>query len=141
MLPRMPSRFVALVGSLAILHGTGCSWIFIQKPPPDAVEATPPVECSSSGEYPLIDTIAGWSLVAGGTLGALYGFLPTVLAGDAPWPVAWAGLAAIVAGGLLVRASYDGFDTTRDCRSLKESQLQCVSGVETACVTLKERKP
>jgi len=86
-----PSRFVALVGMVTLLHGTGCSWIFIQKPPPGPVEPVPPVECTSSNEYSVVDSIVGWPLVAAGTVGIVYGFLPTALAGDAPWPVFWGG--------------------------------------------------
>jgi len=141
MLPRTPSRFVALVGLVTLLHGTGCSWIFIQKPPPGAVEPVPPVECTSSNEYPVVDSIVGWPLVAAGIVGTFYGFLPTVLVGDAPWPIFWGGLAAVVAGSVVAGSGLSGFKTTKTCRDLQEHQLECVSGVEAACLTLKERKP
>jgi hypothetical protein len=141
MSPRRPSRFVALVGMVTLLHGSGCSWIFIQKPPPGPVEPVPPVECTSSNELPVVDSIVGWPLVAAGTVGALYGFLPTAFAGDAPWPIFWGGLAAAVAGSIVAGSGLSGFKTTMACRDLQERQLECVSGVEAACLTLKERKP
>ena len=137
----MPSRFVALVGTVALLQGTACSLIFIQKPPPGPVEPAPPVECTSSNEYPVIDSVVGWPVLLGGAYAVGYGGAPMFLANGAPLPIFWGGLAAMVAGSIIAGSGLGGFQRTSECRGLKESQLECVSGVEAACVLLKARTP
>jgi len=89
----------------------------------------------------VIDSVVGWPVVLGGAFAMGYGGAPMFLANGAPLPVFWGGLAALVGGSIVAGSGLSGFQRTSECRGLKESQLECVSGVEAACVRLKERTP
>ncbi len=127
---------------IAFLPATGCSWALVQKPPPGRVEAAPTVECTSSVASPVADTTgavlfgaAGIVIFSSSGTSCRQGeicFRDAVIGG---------GLASIgVATALMVSAAY-GYRTTAECRELERTQLACVSGVEAACRSLKDRKP
>jgi len=109
------------------------------------MDATPPVDCTSRVDEPVIDTIAAVLLVGVGIL---------VIDSSKPKPCPTGELCldfhgvGEVAGGVLAASGIPvlfsagyGYVKTADCRELKEAQLQCASGVEASCRTLKERKP
>jgi hypothetical protein len=51
---------------VVLAQGSGCSWIFVTKPPPGPVEAEPPVTCTTSAVSPVLDTVLAGLAVAGG---------------------------------------------------------------------------
>jgi len=57
-------RGIATMLLLAFLPFTGCSWLFVTKPPEPPHPAFPPLECTSSVASPMIDTVAA-GLLAG----------------------------------------------------------------------------
>ena len=89
----------------------------------------------------MIDSVVGWPVLLGGAYAVGYGGAPMFLANGAPLPIFWGGLAAVVAGSIIAGSGLGGFQRTGECRGLKERQLECVSGVEAACVLLKARTP
>ena len=150
---RLPSRCIALATSVAVLQGTGCSWIFVNKAPELPVPSEPPVACTTSVASPVIDTVSAALAAAMGVAFIASGTMPVAPCSPPDWCFGQdmargltTGLA--VTGGVLlasaiplaISAGY-GYSKTADCRQVKETQLACVSGVEPACLTLKERKP
>jgi hypothetical protein len=137
---------VAMVLAFAAAPGTGCSWIFVDRPPPEPVPATTQVACTTSVASPVIDTtLAGLALGLG---------IAGIVAGSHPAPACsgWCfgtgflttvNTGTVVAGGVLVAsaaplalsAAY-GYSTTAKCRELTDARLACVSGVESSCKRL-----
>ena len=151
--PRLPSRCIALVASVAVLQGTGCSWIFVTKAPERPVPPEPSAACTTSVASPVVDTVAGAMVAAMGVAFIVSGTMPVAPCSPPDWCFGQdlargvnTGLA--VTGGVLLASAIPlafsagyGYSRTADCRQVKETQLACVSGVEEACLTLKERKP
>lgn len=150
---RLPSRCIAFVATVAVLEGTGCSWIFVTRAPELPVPLEPPVACTTSVASPVIDTVAGALVAAMGVAFIASGTMPVAPCSPPDWCFGQdlsrgvtTGLA--VTGGVLLASAIPlafsagyGYARTADCRQLKESQLACVSGVEAACLTLKEQGP
>jgi hypothetical protein len=59
-------RGLATILPLASLPTAGCSWLFVNKPPPQPVPASPPVECMASQASPVVDTSMALALAVGG---------------------------------------------------------------------------
>jgi len=146
-LRRSRLRVVACGVALALVHGTGCSWLFVHKAPHGPVEPAPPVECTSSVAAPVIDTTGTVLLGASGLLLAGYGAAANP--GDGGWggptygeqaALIGVGVAAVGAAVALGFSAASGYSNAAECRHLKEAQLSCVSGVEVSCQGLKERK-
>ena len=149
--PRLPSRCIALVASVAVLQGTGCSWIFVTRAPELPVPPEPSAACTTSVASPVIDTIAAGLVAAMGVAFITSGTTPVSPCSPPEWCFGQdtarglnTGLA--VTGGVLLASAIPlvfsagyGYSKTADCRQVKESQLACVSGVEAGCLTLKER--
>ena len=109
--------------------------------------------CTTSVASPVIDTVAGALAAAMGVAFIASGTMPVAPCSPPDWCFGQdlsrgvtTGLA--VTGGVLLASAIPlafsagyGYATTADCRQLRESQLACVSGVEAACLTLKERRP
>jgi hypothetical protein len=121
-----------------------CSWIFVHKAPEEPISPTPPLVCTSSAATPILDTVGAVLLGAAGAVTTI---------GTAAWPssgflsmsssdkAVGIGVGVAMMGGataLGFSAGY-GYDKTSACRNLKNAQLSCVSGVEAACVALKNR--
>jgi hypothetical protein len=137
-----PSRPVVLVAvALALVPGTGCSWIFVHKPPPEPVPVTPPAVCTTSVAAPVVDTVLAAAALGTGiaaiamsskSSGSCTGFGCINMSG--------LNTAGMVAGAVLGVASVPlafsaghGYSTTEECRELKYAQLACISGVEASC--------
>jgi len=139
-------RGIATMLLLAFLPFTGCSWLFVTKPPEPPLPASPPLECTSSVASPVIDTVAA-GLLAGLGVATVVAASPGVSGTPC---TAYCGLFSgiftgfTVGGAVLVAAAVPlafsaghGYATTSDCRHLKETQLACLSGVETSCAVLR----
>ena len=139
-------RGIATMLVLTCLPTTGCSWLFVNKPPEPPRPASPPLECTTSVASPVIDTVAA-GLLAGLGVVTIVAANPQVSGTPC---TAYCGLftgittGIAVGGGLLVAAAVPlafsaghGYATTSDCRHLKETQLACLSGVETSCAALR----
>ena len=153
MSPRTPFRFVALVGMVTLLHGTGCSWIFVTKVPAAAGSFGTAGGVHDLGGLPSDRYRLGG---AGGGHGrgvhrvgnharcALFASRLVLRPGHGSrshnGPCRDGGVLLASAIPLAISAGY-GYAKSADCRQVKETQLACVSGVEPACLTLKERKP
>ena len=135
---------------LAFLPTTGCSWLFVTKPPEPPRPASPPLECTTSVAWPVIDTVAAGLLAAPG-VATLVAASPQATGTPC---TSYCGLFSAmntgiaVGGGVLVAAAVPlafsaghGYATTAECRQLKEAQLACVSGVETSCGALRIPAP
>ena len=142
-------RAMAAAGTLACLPVSGCSWVFVQKPPPGPIQAAPPLECTSSVVAPVLDTVwAADAAIVGLTLAIMSIHEQSTCSASSPcspegnsmrfWYTATGVLAAAAAEPVGFSAAY-GYDKTSDCRHLKETQLSCTSGVEEACRALRER--
>ena len=141
-------RSMVLVAlAFALVPGPGCSWIFVNKPPPEPVPMTPPVICTSSVASPVVDTVLAAIALGVGVAGIVAGSQPEPACPSNDW--CFTGLmsgvktGSGVAGGILVASAIPlafsaahGYATTADCRELTETQLACVSGVEASCKRL-----
>jgi hypothetical protein len=135
---------VAALVALALAPGTGCSWIFVSKPPPAPIPVTPPLACTTSVASPVLDTVFAAAALGLGVGGIVAGTQPEPACASPDWCFQglFSGLNAgvAVAGGVLIAtaiplafsAAY-GYSTTAECRQLTEIQLACVSGVEASC--------
>ncbi len=140
------SRWRAMAAALAleVLSTAGCSWLTVQRPPPGPIEATPPIECTSSKTSSVIDTVAAVLLGGVGVVTVVAG--ASAASSDSMFSGIGAGVAVIGAGlvatavPLGFSAAY-GYEKTSDCQRLKEAQVSCTSGVEESCRTLQERRP
>jgi hypothetical protein len=138
---------IAVTLAVAFLPTSGCSWLFVNKPPREAVRATPPVECTSSVASPVVDTIAAGLLAFGG-VGAIV-LASEVTTGTPGYdPLAGMNTVFTAEGVVLIAAAVPlafsaahGYSATAACRQLREMQLACVSGVEASCRSLEARKP
>jgi hypothetical protein len=105
---RPASRRAALILSLVLLDGTGCSLVLMKRAPSGTVEPAPPfVECTSSLDTVGVDRVLGWTLLTAGGLAASVsvGYPPVLLGG----------LAAALAGGVLLLSSVYGRQAAVDC--------------------------
>ena len=152
-LGRWRCRLAAAALAAAALPSSGCSWLFVQRPPPGPLEPSPPVACTSSAAAPAADVTGAILLEAAGLTTTLVGILGAVCPPGESWcmfgyPSAGAKAAVTVVGlGLTgaaiayaFSASY-GFSHSAECRRLVEAQLACASGVEASCQSLQDRKP
>lgn len=119
---------------LAILS-SGCSWIFLTKPPPRPVDATPPVQCATDTKAPAADLTTGLIFIPGGLLIAGASSLGNSNSGTA------AGLATMAVGVVSLVSAGFGYTWTAECRELKSQQLGCLSGVEESCAALRVEPP
>ena len=142
MTPRRPVVLVAL--GLALLPGTGCSWILVHKPPPDPVPVTPPVVCTSSVASPVVDTVLAAAALGTGIAavamssrsgGSCTGFGCIDMSGLNTAGTIVGVVLGFAAVPLAFSAGY-GYSTTAECRDLKDAQLACISGVEASCSRL-----
>jgi len=130
---------------VSFLSATGCSWLFVTKPPDPPIPASPSLECTTSVAPPVVDTVAAGLLAALG-VATLLASSPQAIGTPC---TSYCGLfSAIntgiaVGGGVLIAAAVPlafsaahGYAKTADCRQLKEAQLACVSGVEASCGAL-----
>jgi hypothetical protein len=153
MLAMRTRRALALL-VLGALLGTesGCSWIFVHKAPAGPVEPVPPAECTSSVASPVLDTvgaallgiIGGAAIVGGATAkcGPSTGFgVSLCTSSEQQALIIGGGLLVLGAGTALAFSAAHGYGTTAQCRHLKADQLSCISGVEDACQSLKQRTP
>jgi len=136
--------------ALTLLPATGCSWLFVAKPPEPPIPASPSIVCTTSVASPVIDTVAA-GLLAGLGVATIVAANPQ--ASGTPctdYCGLFRGLTAGIAvgGAVLVAAAVPlafsaghGYATTSDCRRLKEMQLACVSGVEGSCAPLRGTSP
>jgi hypothetical protein len=122
---RPASRRTPLFFSLALLQSTGCSLLLMQRPPSGTLDPAPPIECTSSRDTVAVDGVLGWSLLTAGGLAA------TVSVGYPP--VLLGGLAAALAGGILLLSSEYGSQAAVDCVEARARQAECASGLEAAC--------
>lgn len=132
----------ATAATLGLL--TGCSWVFVQKPPQGPMQPASPLACTSNVVAPVADTVGAVLVGVSGGMVAVAGLGMT----EACEPWCTGAKVVLVAGGLLelgaatvlaFSAGY-GYSNTAECRALKEAQLSCTSGVEEACRTLQGRK-
>jgi hypothetical protein len=136
-------RGLATILTLASLPTAGCSWLFVNKPPEPPTPASPPIECTSSQASPVIDTIMAVALAAGGV--ATIAVSEGMRRNCSGWlSMCGVNTAATAGGAVLVAAAVPtafsaahGFATTSDCRTVKEAQLACLSGVEASCAALR----
>jgi hypothetical protein len=141
------SRGIAAILALAFLPATGCSWLFLQKPPPGPVEPAQPVVCTSSRVSPGLDTTGAVLLGLGGASTILFGITTPGKEGPGFWRLSPEQRTLVIASGLAVAgaatalafSAANGNSTVAECRHLKEAQLSCLSGVEAACRSLEER--
>ena len=140
-------RGLASLLAMASLPTTGCSWLFVNKPPQQPIPASPPMECTASQASPVIDSVVAGLMAVGGAAiivvsarnRSQHACTASGTLGDCDlYTYAFAG------GGLLMAAAIPtafsagyGFSKTSDCRLLKEIQLACVSGVENSCAALR----
>ncbi len=139
-----PVRLRAIAAAVALVcwPTLGCSWIFVNKPPPGAVQPTPALECTTSDAAPLTDRIMQWVLGLGGLVVTGAGIWPgensSIKENQTTWILAGVGaMGAAVALGF--SAGY-GESATEECRRLKQTQVSCTSGAEQVCRNLQERK-
>lgn len=138
----LPAVTCALSSQIA-----GCSWIFVQKAPDGPVERAPPATCTSSAAAPIADTVLASVLAAGG-LALVIGAAtkpgpsdPYAATVNAAYTVTVAAAGGVLAASAIpwaFSAAY-GYSHTADCREVKQSQLDCLSGVEDSCRLLRER--
>ena len=139
MTPGRPALLVTL--ALLLVPATGCSWIFVHKPPPGPVPVTPPAVCTSSVASPVVDTVlAAAALGTGIAFLAMSSHSGGTCSGFGCIDLSGLNTAGAVAGGVLAAAAVPlgfsagfGYSTTAGCRELKDAQLACISGVEASC--------
>jgi hypothetical protein len=137
-----PVRIRATAAALALvcLPTFGCSWIFVNKPPPGPIRPTPPLECTTSSAAPEVDFITQTVFGLGGLVVTLYGIFPPENSSTDQTATILVGVAAIGAAAALGFSGRYGESAMEECLRVKAAQDSCTSGVEDACRTLKERK-
>ena len=141
-----PVRLGASAAVLALLPTLGCSWL-IHTPPKGPIQPSPPLECESSRAAPAADTVGALLFGVGGLVALAS--TPPSCSGGTMSGICDAGRVMVVGGGVLALctgavfafSAGHGYSVTAECRSLKQAQLSCTSGVEEACRSLQERKP
>jgi hypothetical protein len=135
-------QVVSVLASCALVPGTGCSWIFVNQPPPAPLPVAPPVVCTSSVATPIIDTVLATAALSVGiaTVAMSSKSSGSCTGGFGCLDLSGLNTVGMVAGAVLgatavplaFSAGY-GYSTTAECRELKDSQLACISGVEASC--------
>jgi hypothetical protein len=92
--------------------------------------------------------VGGALLVASGAVmtyvGATYKDCPLfggACTSNTQWWAILGGIGLAAAGVACGFSAAYGYSHTADCREVKRSQLSCISGVENACQSLKQRMP
>lgn len=132
---RFRAALLLLTGALA---QSGCSWIFMSRPPDPVPVPTAPVDCTVSRAAPILDTICSGYFVANGIVLAATQTCPSPTNGtcfDQGTKVAGIALSAGLATvcGLSAAA---GYGYANRCEETKVVNGQCISGNERACLKL-----
>jgi hypothetical protein len=136
---RTTSRLLVLALSSWLL--TGCSWLFMSKPPANVSTPNYPIDCSTTIAPPVLDSLCAGYFVLNGV----------VLAGLKDCASASYGESCAASntktGGILLSAGLAvlcgvsagaGFGDASRCQSLKEQNALCMSGVTSACQKLNQ---
>jgi hypothetical protein len=143
---RRPAHPRLAIVTLALLAGTGCSWIVSRRPPPGPVDPHAPLACTVDYAAPVLDTVgAGFfglsgliTTVAGTAYAA--GACPSCYTGSKVAPVAL-GVAALAGTVVFALSANHGYRVTEACQAVEEQRDACLSGVEASCAALRERGP
>ncbi len=125
--------------SVALTASSGCSFIGLRRPPSTPLEASAPIECTTSRQAPTTDFVVG--------LGSLTAGLLMVAHNDRCGPGGWcfkiaegithtAGAVAIGVGVLALASGVYGLDRTARCAQLQRWQVGCADGNGAACAAL-----
>ena len=136
---RIASRLLIAAVSSCLL--TGCSWIFMGKPPEHVAAPAYPIDCSTSRAPPVLDSICtGYFILNGAVLAGMkdceaarYGescASSSTRTGGMVLSVGLALLCGISAG--------TGFADAGRCESLKELNALCMTGDARACQRLRQ---
>ncbi len=131
-----PSWTVAAACALLLAPGTGCSFLFVQRPPERPIAADQPIDCTAAMTAPLLDAVAAVSAVAAGVaLMAPYLGCKECYGGGA------FGALLLYAAVPPAISSVYGFYHTSKCRNLIDSQIGCRHGNVAACQELQPKPP
>ena len=156
-------RIGACVVAVQLVLCTSCSWLFVNKPPPLPVETAPPVACTSSVAAPVADTVSAVLLAALGSTTVYVGaqskncttslcqpaiclsdYCPpqpcTTCSGWSPAEQTYIIVSGVALLGLATMFGFSaahGYSTTARCRELEQAQAACLTGVESACQSLR----
>ncbi len=129
-----------------LLATSACSWATMARPPPTPIEPIPPVACTTSRLAPALDTVGAVLLGVPGVITTAYGIATPVCSGFCLLqPQSNGDKGTLIAVGLILAglgtveaiSAATGYSWASDCEGLKETQLACVSGVETSCARLR----
>lgn len=114
------SRLLVVVLALSSLSTTGCSYLFVQRPPANFREMSPGLlNCTATPVAPAVDVAA--SAIHGYLTAQLLAFL--VSNSNSNWSFATFGPPLLVEAGLLalhVGSASHGFTATKECRRAQE---------------------
>jgi hypothetical protein len=128
---RILRRAVAAAATASLLCGPGCSHSGVRRPPAGPIAPSPPLECTSSVAYPVLDTVVAAFMVG------VFGAVAIAGAVQQQPTVMWWGISLGLLGAALpTYSAVYGYSTTARCRELQQAQLSCIGGVEAACQTL-----
>lgn len=141
---RVRTLAAGAAAALAVLAGTGCSWIATTRPPPGPIDPKAPLTCSLDYAAPVLDTVgagffglSGLIVTAAGTAYAT-GACPGCFEGSKVTPVAL-GVTALAGTVLLSVSANHGYRSVEACQAVTELRQACLSGVEPSCASLRER--
>lgn len=124
----------------AALSMTGCSWIFMTKPPDSVAVPHLPVDCTTSRAAPVLDTIcSGYFVVNGIVLLAVKDCANASFGENCANSSTKTGGALLSAGLAVVCgvSAASGYGNAARCEQIKDSNLMCMSGDVSACRRLK----
>lgn len=133
----MRKSLVALV--VASVCTNGCSFAFMSRAPQPVLAPDYPVDCSSSRAAPVLDTICAGYFVANAIVLAGATTCDNASFGEACYE------SGVKTGGMLLSAGLaglcalsasSGFRGASHCSQVKQLNAACITGNESACVTL-----
>ncbi len=132
----------AAASLLASTLGSGCSWIFMTRPPASVPEPSVPIECTTSRAAPVLDTVCAGYFVVNGIVWAAAKSCSSASPGEKCYSSSDKSTGIAVSAGLATLcgiSAVSGYGYAGRCREVRASQALCISGNEAACLQLTSR--
>lgn len=121
---------------LASTLGSGCSWVFMTRPPSSPPGPGQPLECTSSRTAPVLDTICAGYFVANGIVWVAARSCDSAAPGEKCYSSSAKSTGVAVSAGLAALcgiSAVSGYGYSSRCQEMQSARSVCITGTEPAC--------
>lgn len=119
---------------------TGCSWLFMTKPPHVVAAPNAPVDCTTSRAAPVLDTICSSYFVVNGIYLIAVKDCADAFAGETCASSGTKAGGAVLSGALALvcgLSAASGYGDAGRCEKIKDDNALCIAGDVNACRVLR----